>query len=399
MLRLRDAITRFRTRPSIAAHTPRLSAERFAAVVEERFHRARRHLPTEVPEATLPNAIQAAYAERGELFHTLTIGVDALDRPLTPRTPFRIASQSKPITALLALRMMEAGLIDLDAPIWPALRAWSPTPNQTGAFDHRAITLRHLLSHTAGWNLPRLPSLPVSTLIDGREPPGAPTVLDLLRGQGPMEDQPRMLAPPGERVEYSAIGFAIVQLVLEQAGNAPFEVLVRTHIAAPLGLTTLSAARPRPSDPPAAIGLRSPPGSGPGEDSYFITRAASGTTATAAEVAQLFSIAAACAQGQHPFLTPQSARQLFTPSPVSVEGYSFGLGFALARWEPDDLFKHAGYSDGCCGITEGFVGETCAVSIQSTAAHPGGKMLAQRISGAVLEAVREARAAETAARR
>lgn len=369
-----------------------LCAAAFRAIVEQRYARVCHHLSKDVPGAAIPSAIQAAYAE-GDVVHTCVRGRDARGRVMTAETPFRLASQSKPVTTLLALRMVDAGVIGLEDCVWPGLRAWTPAAEQAAGHDFSRITLRHLLSHTSGWNMARLPSRPATRVA------GAPTVVDLLRGgvEG-MEDSPRMLFGPGEQIEYSAIGFAILELVLEQAGGKPFEKLLHEYVARPLGLKTLSAARPHADEQPVAIGMRSPPENVPGDDAFFIARGASGMTATAGELARLFSIAACAAKGEHDFLKRDTARAMFAASPAARKDYAFGLGFALADWAPDTVFKHAGYSDGCCGVTEGFVGEGCAVSVQATASHPGGKMMAQRITGAVLEGVRAARENASGAR-
>lgn len=395
MTRLFHALANVRGRSGVASAVDRpgaLSAAAFRTIVEQRYARVCHHLSREVPGAAIPGAIQAAYAV-GDVVHTCVLGRDARGSTMTPETPFRIASQSKPVTTLLALRMVDAGVIGLEDRIWPGLRAWTPVAEQAAGNDYSRITLRHLLSHTSGWNMARLPSRPAPRVA------GAPTVVDLLRGGvDGMEDSPRMLAPPGERVEYSAIGFAILELALEQAGGKPFEILLHEYVSGPLGLKSLTAARPHAGEQPVAIGMRSPPENVPGEDAFFIARGASGMTATAGELARLFSIAACAAKGEHDFLKRDTARAMFIASPAAREDYAFGLGFALADWPPDSVFKHAGYSDGCCGVTEGFVGEGCAVSVQATSSHPGGKMMAQRITGAVLEGVRAARESASGAR-
>lgn len=69
-------------------------------------------------------------------------------QPVTPETLFRIASISKPFTATLAMTLVNDGLLDLDKPIADYLPGVALTDGP--AEWQRAITMRHLLSHTAG---------------------------------------------------------------------------------------------------------------------------------------------------------------------------------------------------------------------------------------------------------
>jgi len=75
--------------------------------------------------------------------------------PATPRTPYRLASLSKPIAAVVLLRLVEAGKLDLDAPMrdfaihpWfaPGGGDWAHYPER---YAERPITVRHVLTHTS----------------------------------------------------------------------------------------------------------------------------------------------------------------------------------------------------------------------------------------------------------
>jgi CubicO group peptidase (beta-lactamase class C family) len=68
-------------------------------------------------------------------------------QPVTAATRFQAASLSKPVTAWGMLRLVEAGRIGLDESIIGRLRHWRPPPSP---FDAEGITVRRLLSHTAG---------------------------------------------------------------------------------------------------------------------------------------------------------------------------------------------------------------------------------------------------------
>jgi CubicO group peptidase (beta-lactamase class C family) len=71
----------------------------------------------------------------------------ATGEPVTPASRFQAASVSKPVTAWGVLRLVEQGRIGLDEPVGGHLRRWCPPPSP---FKAEAITVRRLLSHTAG---------------------------------------------------------------------------------------------------------------------------------------------------------------------------------------------------------------------------------------------------------
>src|SRR5690606_14673051 len=79
-------------------------------------------------------------ASAGEHYST---SADAIDRD----TVFPVASVSKWITAWGIMALVEAGRLDLDRPVEDYLTRWQLPP---GPFDHRGVTVRRLLSHTAG---------------------------------------------------------------------------------------------------------------------------------------------------------------------------------------------------------------------------------------------------------
>ena len=70
--------------------------------------------------------------------------------PMTVDTPLRIASNAKTFTAATVLRLWEQGRIDLDASIGPLLSPSLDALLTADGYDTRAITVRHLLSHSAG---------------------------------------------------------------------------------------------------------------------------------------------------------------------------------------------------------------------------------------------------------
>ena len=91
-----------------------------------------------------------ALIEQAELvwaqgYGTLEAGKSA---EVTPASLFQAASISKPAAAMIALRLVEAGVLSLDSDVNDALRSWQ-VPENEHTREHK-VTLRGLLSHTAG---------------------------------------------------------------------------------------------------------------------------------------------------------------------------------------------------------------------------------------------------------
>ncbi|MEM9695922.1 MAG: serine hydrolase domain-containing protein [Myxococcota bacterium] len=159
----------------------------------------------------------------GGLVHASFIGSREDGQPIDGNTAFRIGSISKVFAATVAALLAEEGHVDLNAPAVRYLEELGnvvyPSP------DAPYLTLRHLLTHTAG--LPNTdafeygdPTLVVDEQLVLR--PLAGLVLD---------------RAPGERWAYSSWGFNVASLALGRAVKTPYETLVRQRLLAPLHMT------------------------------------------------------------------------------------------------------------------------------------------------------------------
>jgi CubicO group peptidase (beta-lactamase class C family) len=175
-------------------------------------------LAERIEAGDFPSAVYVV-AERGRVRFTDALG-DAVRepeaRPATLETIYDLASLTKPlVTGLLAALQVERGELKLDAAVSDYLKEFD---NE----EKRAITVRHLLTHTSG-----LPAWrPLYLLAVG----GPERVLDTIAAQ-PLEHE------PGSRVVYSDLGFITLGLVLQRIANAKLADLARREIFEPLGLT------------------------------------------------------------------------------------------------------------------------------------------------------------------
>jgi CubicO group peptidase (beta-lactamase class C family) len=158
----------------------------------------------------------------------------ATGRPVTAATRFQAASLSKPVTAWGVLRLVETGQIGLDEPVVGRLRRWRPPPSP---FDADGITVRRLLSHTAGLLVHGYVGQPS----DRPLPPIAASLSGETGDGFPVEP----LEAPGRGWLYSGGGYSLLQLLIEELTGRPFADYMQTGVLGPavvrLGLTAAPA--------------------------------------------------------------------------------------------------------------------------------------------------------------
>lgn len=185
----------------------------------------------------------------GELVHAAGFGARSLGGPLGGSPPdewtvFRIASMSKSFTASAIMLLRDEGMLALDDPAaayLPELAGWD-----NGAADAGPLTIRHLLTMTAGF--------PTD------DPWGD-------RQQGlPLGEFDALLAhgvgfnwAPGTRFEYSNLGYAILGRIVAVAAGLPYDEFVRTRLLAPLGMSRTGFAAQEFKQSELALGYRRGP--------------------------------------------------------------------------------------------------------------------------------------------
>jgi CubicO group peptidase (beta-lactamase class C family) len=150
---------------------------------------------------------------------------------VTPDTVFLAASLAKPVAARLVVELAERGLIQLDRPVVDALPVW---PLAASKFDHRSITIRNILSHTAGTSLGGYQGwLSFSEL---------PTLAQSLAGKTNGRGAVELVAKPGSQFQYSGGGYTLMQMVVEQATGQKYVDLAESIVFRPLSMHRSSVA-------------------------------------------------------------------------------------------------------------------------------------------------------------
>jgi CubicO group peptidase (beta-lactamase class C family) len=261
----------------------------------------------------VPGAIVAA--QRGdESPVVVALGTDARGRLLKRDTIVPVASVTKLALALTILRLVDDGLLNLDAP----LRTYLPE----AAAAQPGVTLRGLLSHTTG--LP-LGSAETTAVAYGPDLNWQAVVEGCLHVQ--------LEAPPNTRVAYSPIGSCLAGAVVERILGQPFQAAVATVVFEPLGITDAYLGTEPPRRPALVADI---PGAAGTPIEHYNSRfhqslglPSNGLLATAEAVLALLGPFQDRPNG---FLRPETRRAAITSQTGNLAGGMPNVSWARADW-------------------------------------------------------------------
>jgi N-acyl-D-amino-acid deacylase len=169
--------------------------------------------------------------------------------PVQPDALFRIASVSKPITAAAVMKLVEEGKLKLEDRVAPYIAHLAPAPGATVDARWEQITIRHLLTHTGGWDRGKpnggfdpmdRPGI-AAAAVNAPAPASAETLIRYMKGM-PLDFD------PGEKYVYSNFGYAILGRVIQRLSGMPYEEYVRARVLQPVGATRTRSGRTRMRD-------------------------------------------------------------------------------------------------------------------------------------------------------
>jgi len=168
--------------------------------------------------------------ERGQITVAHNIGMADRDRgqPVDPNTVFHWASITKTLTAVAVMQLRDRGRLSLDDPIVKYVPELRRVHSEGGAIER--VTLRHLLSHSSGFQSPTWPYR------DDSKPwqPFEPTEWSQLVAMMPYQE---LSFDPGTRFQYSNPGFIYLARVIEALTGDPYETYIQKNILTPLAMT------------------------------------------------------------------------------------------------------------------------------------------------------------------
>jgi N-acyl-D-amino-acid deacylase len=159
-----------------------------------------------------------------------------------PSTTFRIASLSKPLTALGVMTLVEQGKLDLDTKFFDLLGI-EPFRDTGSLFDDRikSITVLQLLQHTGGWDRnagydPMFAAAEISKTLDIASPPEPKDIIRFMLGR-PLDFD------PGTRYCYSNFGYCILGRLIERISGMSYETYIQEKVLKPCGVITMQLGR------------------------------------------------------------------------------------------------------------------------------------------------------------
>ncbi len=179
-----------------------------------------------VAKGEIPGAV-VLVAQRGKIVREAAYGLSDIENhvPFRTDTVCWLASVTKPVTTTAIMKLVEEGKLRLDDPVEKYLPEFQTQQDKEGR--HHAITIRQLLTHTAG-----LPA----------DPPTRKDVFDpewrgksVAQSVGPIA-QATLEFTPGAKVQYSNAGFYVLGRIIEIASGRPYADYVREKILDPLGM-------------------------------------------------------------------------------------------------------------------------------------------------------------------
>ncbi len=255
--------------------------------------------------------------------------------PVTTETLFQAGSISKSVAAMGALKLVEQGKLSLDDPINRYLRSWKVPENDLT--KQAPVTLRRILSHTAGMTVHGFPGYDASGPV--------PSLIEVLNGAKPANTAPiRVDIVPGSQWRYSGGGYTVMQQAMIDVTGRPFEELMRDSVLKPLGMSSSTYQQPLPH----ALAVKTASGyyqeskPVPGRWHIYPEMAAAGLWTTASDLAKFaIGVQRSFSGSSNPVITREMTRKMLT-----VEKQGGGLGLFLGGAGRELRFSHNGRDDG-----------------------------------------------------
>ncbi len=282
-------------------------------------------MPKWLQQYQVPGAA-VAVVRNGEVVWAKGYGLadKALNVPVTTDTVFQVASISKSVTAWGVMQLVEKGQLDLDAPVEQYLTRWHLPPSD---YDANGVTIRRLLSHSAGISLHGYPGLPPDQPL--------PSLEESLSGNNGGAGDVRIAMEPGAQFSYAGGGYTLLQLVIEEVTGESFSDYMQREILDPLGMSHSSFEWREDLRPATAIGYGA---SGQPLPNYLFTeKAAAGLYTTAPDLARFVAAEMTGPDNElagRGILDPATLTMMFTPviHIGGIEGKIMGGAMGLGHF-------------------------------------------------------------------
>ncbi len=239
---------------------------------------------------------------------------------------FRVGSISKLFNAIAVMQQVEAGKLDLDAPLPPEVLPLNPFPGAP------AVTLRQILCHRSG--LQREST--VGGYLDDSQPTLAATLASLPSSV--------LVTRPTEKTRYSNVAPSLAGHLVERASGQAFEDYQRDHLLGPLGMTSSAWTLARtPRNHIVVSHMRVADGGGGWKRRrtplFDLGTLPAGNLFSTAE--DLGRFASALLAGGGGLVKPETLREMWQPQ-LTQESEGYGLGFSVGKFREHRAISHSG---------------------------------------------------------
>lgn len=259
--------------------------------------------------------------------------------PVTADTLFQAGSISKPVAAFAALHLVQEGRLSLDANVNAELHTWKVPENEFT--KNQPVTLRGILSHSAGLTVHGFPGYPVNGPI--------PSLVEVLDGVKPAATAAiRVDIIPGSKWRYSGGGYTVMQQMILDVTGQPFPKFMRETVLEPLGMTNSTYEQPLPGTMSAltAKGYFADGHGVRGRWHIYPEMAAAGLWTTPSDLARFtIGVQQSLAGEANPVLSQEMTRQMLTVQNPSLSD-SDCLGLFRAGSGTTFRFWHDGRNAG-----------------------------------------------------
>jgi CubicO group peptidase (beta-lactamase class C family) len=289
---------------------------------------------------------------------------------VAPETLFQAGSISKPVAAMAALHLVEQGTLSLDADVNHALTSWKIPPS--AAAPGAMVTLRELLSHTAGVTVHGFPGYPAGAPF--------PTLIQVLNGEKPANTDPiRLEAFPGSHWKYSGGDYTVMQQLLLDVSHQPFPKLLHDTVLDPIGMTRSIYEQPLPTELRAGAATPYNADGTPVEGGFhtYPEMAAAGLWTTPTDLARFaLEIQRSLRGDANRVLSSEMTKQML----VAGQGH-YGLGLDIGGSSENPYFTHGGVDEGFEGVFVAYQRNGDGAVVMTNA--QGGLLLAYEVVGSI----------------
>lgn len=261
----------------------------------------------------------------------------ATKKPVIQETIFNVGSVSKLVSSWGFMQLTERGLVKLDDPVEKSLTRWHLPESE---FNKSKVTLRRILSHTAGLSVhgyggsdQGIPLLTLEESLNGKTKRNGETV--------------HLISEPGTKWDYSGGGYTLAQLLLEEETKQNFTNYMEQNVFLPLGMTHTSYEWTSKMMSTSATPYDEQ--GNPVKNKIFTEKAAAGLQTTIVDLAHFAELSITRNSKQlNQVLKPETIKLMETPVlPNSTEGES-GLGYRFMNYEGFRTTGHTGENVGWC---------------------------------------------------